>query len=181
MNEPLFLEDWILPNPPEDDNDWFERIEDPYPLKDPYSESDPLRVAIEANNLESVQALLAKGVSPNSYDELVPLLSIASHLGAVEIVRTLLEAGASPNLQDHERYTPLMFAAQAGCLAIAQDLISAGAKVDIVNKDGGNALSMAASAGQRKMVEYLLPLVSEENHQYADFYRNYARERSEEK
>jgi ankyrin repeat protein len=159
MNEPLFLGDWFPPDPPlDDDDDWFDRIEDPYPLKDPDSESELFQAAIVANDLENVKALLEKGISPNSYDELVPLLSIASSRGGVEIIRALLEAGASPNLQDDERYTPLMFAAQAGHLAIVQDLMDAGANVQAVNKDGNNALSMAAGAGQIEMVEYLLPL-----------------------
>lgn len=56
MNELLFLGDWFPPDPSDDDDDWFDHIEDPYPPKEPDSESDSLRVAVVANDLESVRA-----------------------------------------------------------------------------------------------------------------------------
>ena len=175
MDEPLFLGDWFPPDPPDDDDDdWFDLIEDRYPPKDPYLEPDPLRVAIGANAVETVQKLLREGISPNSYDEVTPLLSIASHCGVAEVVRILLEAGADPNLENGENFTPLMFAAQGGHLAVVQNLISAGANIYAVNDHGGNALSMAAWGGQIEMVEYLLPLASEEDLKYADYYRKLA-------
>lgn len=174
MDEPLFLGDWFLPDPPDDNDDWFDHIEDHYPPKDPYLESDPLRVAIEASDIETVQKLLREGISPNSYDEVTPLLSVASHCGVAAVVRILLEAGADPNLENGENFTPLMFAAQGGHLAVVQNLISAGANIHAVNDHGEDALSMAAWGGQIEMVEYMLLLTSEKDLQYADYYRKLA-------
>jgi ankyrin repeat protein len=156
MDEPIFLEDWLPPEPPDDDENWILRVQELYTSPNPPWIAEPLMLAIEANDLKEVQALLASGLSPNLCDDAMPILSIACLRGATEIVKVLLEAGAHPNLE-YYGYTPLIYAVRGGHFEIVQNLVKAGANV----RDGFIE-SSRYDGDERKIFEYLLDFCSDE-------------------
>lgn len=176
MGHPIFLMDWTPPDPSDEEDDWFERIEDPYPFNDPYSIAEQLRVAIESNSINRIQELLFN----HAASDLEDALFVAIRWGSVEIVRMLLSASTDPNLCGDAGCRPLMMAAQKGHLTIVQDLINAGAIIDAEDEDGATALSRAAYAGQIEIVEYMLSFASQEERENADWYRKLVCERSNE-
>ena len=89
----------------------------------------PLITAIEANEKESVDALIARGANLN---ERIALGFSALHISASlpdrgDITAALARAGADLNLAAEEGVTPLMAAAQHGHLDSLVALIEAGA------------------------------------------------------
>jgi ankyrin repeat protein len=145
MDEPIFLEDWLPPDPP-DDEDWTLYVDESCAPPDFDCLARPLKLAIEANDLREVQTLLASGLSPNLCDDAMPILSIACLCGATEIVKVLLEAGAHPNLEYYGS-TPLIYAVRGGHFEIVQDLVRAGANV----RDGLHGISSTSDGNKRKI------------------------------
>jgi ankyrin repeat protein len=110
-----------------------------------------LYMAIINGDLEVVNALLAKGVSPNATmkDGVTPLY-YAAHEGHFEIVKALLEKGADPAQVTPNGATPLFIAAQKGFVEIVKTLLEKGA---IPSQVGSNSLDMLCWAIRNNHIE----------------------------
>jgi ankyrin repeat protein len=133
----------------------------------------PLYLAITFENLQIIQTLLQAGANPDHGEMNNTPLSYASSNQNLSIVQMLIEAGADPNtdMEDYER--AIMRAAAGGNLAIVKALVEAGAELDTVSQ-GESALSFAASRGHVEVYEYLYPLTSDEDREYAETMRRKA-------
>lgn len=80
--------------------------------------------AIEANDLEAIQACVAAGEDLNQLGpgDRTPLIE-AARLGHLELVALLIEAGAEPMLRDSEQETALLKAAANGHSEICELLL----------------------------------------------------------
>ncbi|MGD1939255.1 MAG: ankyrin repeat domain-containing protein [Cyanophyceae cyanobacterium] len=115
-----------------------------------------LWAAIEAGNVEQVQALLtADAGNVNARDEggRSPLM-VACGYGQAPCVALLLTKGADVSAQTDDGETALMGAAAAGNLAIVQRLIAAEADPTTTDKSGTTAMEYAAIKGHAEVVRY---------------------------
>ena len=125
------------------------------------TESVPLVKAVAHNDLEAVNALLARGVDPNVKNSIeVPVLLMAIENGSAAIVRALLSSGADSNVRDVDTdRTPLLEA--IGRIDLVKILLASGAKVNVACRKEGDLLfgmtplMAAASNGYEDVVEVL--------------------------
>lgn len=117
-----------------------------------------LLAAVHSGSLETVDVVLAAGISAGSAHEptgTTPLV-VACDRGHGSIASRLLQSGADPNARTKKLWTPLMFAARGGHETIADALLVAGADVNATNDKGSTALISAAGNGHDGMVRRLL-------------------------
>ncbi|MFO0556629.1 MAG: ankyrin repeat domain-containing protein [Polyangiales bacterium] len=109
--------------------------------------STPLMTAVGAEQIESVQLLLARGASPNAADSYHGhTIFVAIEKGNVEIVRMLLDAGARTDvLAKQSGDTPLTAAAKTGNVEMVRMMLEKGADVLAKNRDGEDALAFLAA------------------------------------
>lgn len=128
---------------------------------------ESLRALVEAaaaGDAPRVQALLARGVSPNppwvSAERPAPPLHRAAERGHVEIVRLLLAAGANVNAVDASPgVSPIYYAARAGHAEVVRLLLRSGAGAGGGTDAGVTPLHEAAgsrAAGSLEVVRLLL-------------------------
>src|SRR5438105_1112993 len=68
-----------------------------------------LYMAVQSQDIPTLQRLLAQGAKPNYRENGRPLLGWAAQNGNVEVVKVLLKAGADPNeFDENPGHTPLM-------------------------------------------------------------------------
>jgi ankyrin repeat protein len=123
------------------------------------SPDTPLTSAASQNQIEEVQALLARGDDPDGKDSHGwSALMWAARKGNTPVVRALLKGGANPDLRDSYRngWTPLMHAIHKHQNKTALALLDGGADPNVKAPDGGTALIMAAGDGNFEMVRGLL-------------------------
>lgn len=89
-------------------------------------------------------------------------LILASGMGHFEIVQDLLRAGADPNKSNEDGFTPLEAASKSGNLDLFRELINNGANLSM---QGGDALLRAAELDRILIVEELLKLGVDPNHE----------------
>ena len=120
--------------------------------------STALIKAAASGDVQTVEALLAKGANPNQASARgeTPLIA-AARAGSVPAVKVLLSHGANPDLHGGvNRWTPLMHAIHKNQIGTAQALLEGGAQVDARGRSGETALMMAAGYGYTPIVELLL-------------------------
>jgi len=83
-------------------------------------------------------------------------LHAASRTGHLQVVRFLLRQGVPVDVQDSNKYTPLILASWYGHRDVAQCLLEHGADVDWLDGDGGTPLTSAAYRGHADVVRVLL-------------------------
>lgn len=141
-----------------------------------------LQAAIEREQLEVVQTLLAAGIDVNhppslcdkrgcwhqSKGELESSLHAAINEENVQLVRILLEAGADPNVKNRQGEMPLHYATREENIWLVQILLEAGADVNLPSAGGlyfwghgvlsysQTSLQAAALRGNSDIVEVLL-------------------------
>jgi ankyrin repeat protein len=107
------------------------------------SPDENLYVAIRANDLAGLKALLAQGTSANAADrrEITPLM-YAAEIGSLEAMKVLLDHGANVNAQNAFGSTALMWSVTDP--RKVRLLLDHGADVNLPAKSGRTALLIAA-------------------------------------
>jgi ankyrin repeat protein len=118
---------------------------DELPVEEKFS-PDPLRLAVEANEVETVRALLELGFDPNALSYRRLPLQFAINDGHERVVEVLLENGADPTAEVVFGDPLVLQALLRGYWRIAQRLLIAGAETEIP------ALHLAAGLGNRVAV-----------------------------
>lgn len=123
------------------------------------------------NHTDAAQQLIAAGADANVRGEIdthnttAPVLSIASALGNLAVVRSLLEANATVDARDVNASTALMAAAGGGHILIVRELLAAGARVDATDRAGASALFPAVAQQHALVVTELLAHGANASHQ----------------
>lgn len=117
-----------------------------------------MRYAIENNDITTVKALLAKGVSPNIEDEFGrSFLWHAVGSGNRDITDTLINSGAEVKATEYGQGSLLHLAARKGARDIAERLLEKNpALLQTKNRQGESALHVAAESGYEEVVVFLL-------------------------
>lgn len=105
-----------------------------------------LMLAADKGNIETVQALLAKGADVNTENDGNTALMLAAMNGHAEIVQALLAKGADVNVKANNSDTALMEAAADGHTEIVQALLTNGTDVNAKNNDDGRTALMFCSS-----------------------------------
>ena len=135
------------------------------------AQASPLHAAVQAQDLATVQALLAAPEGARLHETLeardaqgrTPLL-LATALDRVAIARALIAAGADVNAFDHQRDSPYLLAGAQGRLAILRMTLAHGADLRSTNRYGGTALIPAAERGHVETVRLLIAAGVDVNH-----------------
>jgi hypothetical protein len=116
----------------------------------------PIKLAVEACNLNCVKLLLEAGANPNTKDSTgsTPLM-IACMLGQKDIVDSLLAAKADHSERNATGLTALHWAAMMGQLGIVESLVTAGADVNARDNAGQTPLVLAERRGSAEVVQLL--------------------------
>jgi len=138
--------------------------------EDKNSKATPIYYAIQANQVETVKALLSYNADLEHHNTLGQTpLHMAVSLGRSAIVDLLLERGANINAKDNNELTPLIYAIENKHPNIAQKLIEKGASLEADKKYG---LTPLHSAIQHKDIKTLSLLLNQRtidiNHQNID-------------
>lgn len=101
----------------------------------------PLHAAIVSSDIGAIRYLLSSGEDPNveNFDGMVPLSTLATYSGSVEIARLLLEAGADPDAA-RTFLPPLVYAAATGHGDLVCLLLESGANPSIHDGEDYSAL-----------------------------------------
>lgn len=118
----------------------------------------PLLWAVNRQDYEVAEALLAKGANPNAGNEFGAMpLTEAARLNDPRLVKMLLDAGAKVDSANPDDETALMLAIKNGNLQMAEMLVNAGANVNQVEKfHNQTPLIYAAAGGHSAIVRLLL-------------------------
>ena len=116
-------------------------------------------LAASVADLGTVRSLLDSGADPNEQvprgSITLPIVALAAHAGAVDVLALLVEHGANPNALGARGLTPLMVAAATNRSdpAAVRALIERGADVHALDDAGRTALDWAlARGGDRRRV-----------------------------
>lgn len=119
---------------------------------------DPLLVAADQCQVDTIKSLLAKGSDPNlrrASDGWTPLL-FAAQADCADGATALLDAGADPAVTDDKGFFPLYIAAQNGSTRTVALLIKRGVNTRQVLPSGDSPLLIASFHGHTPVVRSLL-------------------------
>lgn len=119
-----------------------------------------LLFAAQAENVETMKLLLAKGARPDGVPEKKPLLvevvrDLRPGHPKPEVLRLLLDSGAKVDGANPKGETPLLVAASCSQLGTVKLLLEKGANPHLATKDGRTALSVALKARKTAVVAVL--------------------------
>jgi|GEM_PF-3216429 len=151
-------------------------VPEPIPAPKFASSSAPLPIleealikAVEKGDVQSMNALLASGVSVNaSVDGDGSPLIAAARKGRVDMVRNLLARGAKIDMAVSGDGNPLIAAAAAGNLETVKYLLDRGANIEAIVPGDENALMEASYHGHEDVVRYLIARGANLNSRYGD-------------
>jgi ankyrin repeat protein len=120
--------------------------------------SSPLLWAVNRQDYQVAEALLAKKANPNAGNEFGALpLTEAARLNDDMLVKMLLDAGAKVDSANPDDESALMLAIKNGNLQMAETLVKAGANVNRIEKfHNQTPLIYAAAGGHAAIVKLLL-------------------------
>eukprot|EP01045_Picozoa_sp_COSAG04_P008877 COSAG04_NODE_501_length_13363_cov_9.158137_5_plen_759_part_00 len=120
-------------------------------------EETELARAAYSNELQTMERLIAEGVSADAKDEYGnPVLLFAASEGHLDALKLLHKHGAKLEATGPDGWTALMDAALNGKADCAEALLEWGADKDAAAKHGGTALHYAASNGQLECARLLV-------------------------
>jgi len=124
----------------------------------PHSSNTPyLIAATKAGDIQSVNALLATGANPDSFDELRNTsLTFASRDGQLEIATGLLNSGADVNWIDAEGVSPLILASHKNHPQVVALLLANNADKTVVDSFGNTAAQYARRRGANDKIFQML-------------------------
>jgi|GEM_PF-3595424 len=124
--------------------------------KDPLG-MNPLYLAAENNDEETIKVLLEKGMNINITNKQgISALKIASECGYHSVVKLLLTHKANVNLADEDNQIPLHHAASSGYCDITETLLKNQSKVDHADNNNKTPLFFACKKGKLPVVKILL-------------------------
>lgn len=124
-----------------------------------------LHKAAEANDVTTLQRVLATGVSADCRNEKKQTaLLIATIAGSTDVARLLIDAGSNVNAQADNLDSPLLYAGAAGRLEILKLCLAANPDFTVTNRYGGTALIPACERGHVEVVKELLKTKIPVNH-----------------
>jgi len=114
-----------------------------------------MSIAVNDGDVETVQALVARGSDPNSssYDLRTPL-HLAAIQGHRQVCKVLCELGAKWDTVDRFGHTPLMCAVDASQISVAQELALRGARLEFERP--AERMHAAAKKGDMELVNMLV-------------------------
>ncbi len=132
----------------------------------------PLIHAVAAGDAALVQALIARGASPDAVgkDGFTPAM-YAAELGMVDALKALARARAKLDVRNPAGFTATIIAAEYGQLEALKVLIAAGANLNIGNDMGMNALMIAIQNGHDAAARELIGAGIDVEHQSQEGYR----------
>ena len=107
--------------------------------------------ALPMQLLEEPHPAVAGGFKDNA-----TTLMMASHSGAIELVRDLIQRGAELEARDTDGYTALMYAANMGRENVVEELLQAGAKVNATDNQRSTPVMFAAQHDHVGVVEKMI-------------------------
>lgn len=112
---------------------------------------------IKSSNIDAVNQLLDKGVSPNIKDKQgCPAIIHAIHASNSELLRRLIEAGADVNAKNKEGLTALHKAASSDKIELVRVLLQSGADVNARTSRNITPLMAAAEKGNASIIQVLI-------------------------
>lgn len=127
--------------------------------------SEPLFLAIQKGELESVQQHLESGMSVHECNRHgYSALYYACSMNKPDIALYLLKCGAVPTFADSAQYTPLHWAAKYDQQEVVESLLSNGADPFQQNELGYTACHFAIKYQKHHIVEYFLAHSDPEKH-----------------
>jgi ankyrin repeat protein/ubiquinone/menaquinone biosynthesis C-methylase UbiE len=117
-----------------------------------------LREAVLTGTAKDVDALLIKGISPDTLLDGYTALHLAAGDGRLQVIKLLLRAGASVDMPCSAGGTALYVAIQMGQFAAARRLTEAGADPAFTDNQGNTLLHLACNHGRIDIVKWLLQL-----------------------
>lgn len=120
--------------------------------------STPLLWAVNRQDYDVAQALLAKKANPNAVNDFGAMpLTEAARLDDDKLVKMLLDAGAKVDSANPDDESALMLAIKNGNLRMTETLVNAGASVNRIEKfHNQTPLIYAAAGGHIEIVKLLL-------------------------
>lgn len=119
-----------------------------------------LTLATENQQLEVIEYLLSKGVSPDHPQRIYlgekRALQIAADKNYLDCAKLLLKKGADPNAKMNHGWTPLLYAIQNNHTTMAKLLIDNGARIQQPLHNGVEPLSLAAYRGNLEILKYMV-------------------------
>ena len=117
-------------------------------------------LASQVGDLETVTALLQRGVSPSSASPQsgITALMLAVQTSRHAVMEALLDAGCDVEQRDHDRRTAMSHAARLGDAQAIELLAGRGADVDALDAEGSTPLTGAAFWCRDENVRALLRL-----------------------
>lgn len=116
--------------------------------------SRPLIVAIDEENVAEIEALLKTGIDPNDFaGTYYAAVHMAASKGNIRIMQALLAAGADINLPNKhpQRETPLFNPIHLGSVQMARFMIEKGANVNARTSHGYSVLHAAANSHENSL------------------------------
>lgn len=118
---------------------------------------DDFFIAVNKNDLTSIESLINDGVDVNSKDESGDsALHKAVELGNLELAKLLVDKGANVNITDQDNATPLHWCATFHRPEIAKLLLENGANVNAEDNSSWTPLHDAVETNDGSMVKLLL-------------------------
>ena len=124
-----------------------------------------LRLAIELNDLELVEMLLAAGADPNvqNIDDGYTPLMVACDKGYIPIIKALKSSNVNLNAHGKDRWTGLMIACAKNHIDVVELLIISGADVNSIENSGWTSLMIACKKNYVEVVNCLIQAGADPN------------------